>query len=341
MSLFANHVCYKPFTYENLYNRWKLHEQSHWQTAEVPMHEDIGDWNDKLSYPQKEFLTNIFRFFTQGDIDVATAYSDIFLPLLGKLSEAKMMMMSFSSREATHIDAYSHIIETLGMPSQTYVEFLKYKEMKAKQDYIMAFIYECKKLIIKDPLDFTIEDKELIASSLAVFSAFTEGMQLFSTFAMLLVFPLNSLMKGMGQIVSWSIADESQHVDGMMEIFHIFLSTNPDIDKKRLEHKIQSVAVEMVNLEREFIKYVFGKYDVNDFFGLTPTRLEKYIEFVADYRLTQMGFSRLYTKSDAENPLPDLAVMINAPIHTNFFENTSTDYGNASATGTWSEIWGK
>lgn len=333
-SLLKGRSFFKPFTYERFYKRWEQHEKSHWLPSEVPMMEDVNDWENKLTDSQKEFLTNILRFFTQGDVDVAGGYYHVFLPLLGKHPEVSMMLGSFAAREGIHIAAYSYLIETLGMPEATYSDFLNYIEMKNKQDYLTKFIGD-RNLLNKTEL--TIDDKEYIAVAIALFSGFTEGMQLFSSFAMLLMFPLKGFMKGMGQIVSWSIADETQHVAGMLDLFHTWLSENQDINRESLEIKIRKVADEMVELEKAFIKLIFDKHI--DLFGLTTDRLERYIEFVADHRMESMGFAKVYNTSTS-NPLPELSVMINAPIHTNFFENTPTEYANASATGTWKDVWG-
>jgi ribonucleoside-diphosphate reductase beta chain len=79
------------------------------------MAEDVKDWKKKLTEEEKAFLTNIFRFFTQGDIDVAGGYVNNYLPYF-KQPEVRMMLLGFSAREALHVAAYSHLIETLGLP---------------------------------------------------------------------------------------------------------------------------------------------------------------------------------------------------------------------------------
>lgn len=344
MSLLKGREYYKPFTYPQFHQRWDIHEKSHWLPSEVPMYDDVNDWKNKLTDNQRDFLTNIFRFFTQGDVDVASAYYSEYLPFF-KLPEVTMMMGSFAAREGVHIDAYSYLLETLGMPEATYKEFLMYQEMKDKQDYIKKFSKN-NHILGKEEQNFTSEDKEHIAAGIALFSGFTEGMQLFSTFAMLLIFPLNGLMKGMGQIITWSIVDETQHTDGMIELFRVFVSENNSgnepIRPEVLKNTVFKIAKEMVKLENAFIDLVFKKYGSEtsqdgDFFGLTPNRLKDYIKYIADRRLNTMGYDGLFEIK--ENPIPELEVMINAPTHTNFFENRATDYANVSTTGNWSEVW--
>ncbi len=165
---------FKPFNYPWAYEAWLKHEQAHWLHTEVPMAEDVKDWKKKLSKDEKEFLTNIFRFFTQGDIDVAGGYVKNYLPHFPQ-PEIRMMLSGFAAREALHIAAYSHLIETLGLPETTYNQFLEYQAMRDKHDYVIE----------QSSKNGTVEST---AAHIAIFSAFTEGMQLFSSFIMLLNF---------------------------------------------------------------------------------------------------------------------------------------------------------
>ncbi|NDB82457.1 MAG: ribonucleotide-diphosphate reductase subunit beta [Alphaproteobacteria bacterium] len=311
---------FKPFNYPWAYESWLKHEQSHWMHTEVPMHEDVKDWKKKLTKEEKHFLTNIFRFFTQGDIDVAGGYVKNYLPYFPQ-PEVRMMLAGFAAREALHIAAYSHLIETLGLPETTYNEFLEYAEMKEKHDYI---------------IDVSSKNttKENTATHIAVFSAFTEGMQLFSSFIMLLNFPRHGKMKGMGQIVTWSIVDETQHCESMIKLFRTYIEENKEIWNDELKSRIYSMAEKMVELEDKFIDLSFSMGAMEN---LTPEEVKKYIRYIADRRLISLGLKGIFKVK--RNPLPWVEEMINAPTHTNFFENRATDYAKGALTGDWSDVW--
>lgn len=311
---------FKPFNYAWAYDAWLKHEQSHWLHTEVPMNEDVKDWKSKLSDAEKGFLTNIFRFFTQGDIDVAGAYINNYLPNFPQ-PEVRMMLAGFAAREALHVAAYSHLIETLGMPESTYNEFLEYDAMKDKHDYLQE-------------LSMETQDKGTIASNIAAFSAFTEGMQLFSSFIMLLNFPRHGKMKGMGQIVTWSIVDETQHAEAMIKLFREYINENIDIWNDDLKGKIYSIAERMVELEDKFIDLAFAMGAME---GLTSEEVKKYIRYIADRRLISLGLRGIFKVK--KNPLPWVEEMINAPTHTNFFENRSTDYARGALSGDWGDVW--
>jgi ribonucleoside-diphosphate reductase beta chain len=313
---------FKPFQYPWAYDAWLKHEQSHWLHSEVPMLEDVKDWKNRLTMEEKQFLTHIFRFFTQGDIDVAGGYVKNYLPYFPQ-PEVRMMLLGFAAREALHVAAYSHLIETLGLPDTMYNQFLEYQAMKDKHDFVT---------------DIAAQNttKENTATHIATFSAFTEGMQLFSSFIMLLNFPRNGMMRGMGQIVTWSIVDETMHTENMIKLFRTYIKENPEIWNDDLKSRIYTIAEKMVELEDKFIDLAFGMGPMKN---LTSEDVKQYIRYIADRRLISLGMKGIFKVK--RNPLPWVEEMINAPTHTNFFENRSTDYAKGALSGKWDDIWAK
>jgi ribonucleoside-diphosphate reductase beta chain len=309
---------FKPFSYPWAYDAWLKHEQSHWIHTEVPMLEDVKDWKKRLTSEEKTFLTNIFRFFTQGDIDVAGGYVNNYLPYFPQ-PEVRMMLCGFAAREALHVAAYSHLIETLGMPETTYNEFMQYEEMRAKHDFFAQIAGQ---------------DAQTIAQQIAAFSAFTEGMQLFSSFIMLLNFPRHGKMKGMGQIITWSIVDETMHAESMIKLFRTFIEENRDIWNDELKSEIYKIAEKMVELEDKFIDLAFS---IGAMEGLDGDGVKRYIRYIADRRLISLGLKGIFKVK--KNPLPWVEEMVNAPIHTNFFENRATDYAKGALSGSWEDVW--
>jgi len=230
-----------------------------------------------------------------------------------------MMLSAFSNIETIHIAAYSHLLDTIGMPELEYQAFLKYKEMKDKFDYMQTF---------------RVDSKHEIAKTLAAFGAFTEGLQLFASFAILLNFPRFGKMKGMGQIVSWSVRDETLHCLSVIRLFRTFVGENPEIWTPALKQEIAGICATIVEHEDAFIDLAFELGSVE---GLSALQVKRYIRYIADRRLTQLGLDALY--DEEQNPLPWLDEMLNAVEHANFFENRSTEYSKASTTGTWEEAF--
>ena len=193
MGLLVENPVYKPFRYPWCYDAWLTQQRIHWLPEEVPLGDDVRDWQKNLTPAEKNLLTQIFRFFTQADVEVSNCYIRHYMNVF-KPTEVLMMMTAFASMETVHVAAYSHLLDTIGMPESEYSAFMKYKEMKDKYDYMQGF---------------DVKSKHDIAKTVAVFSAFTEGLQLFASFAILLNFPRFNKMKGMGQIVTWSVRDET------------------------------------------------------------------------------------------------------------------------------------
>jgi ribonucleoside-diphosphate reductase beta chain len=231
-----------------------------------------------------------------------------------------MMLSAFSNTETIHVAAYSHLLDTVGMPELEYQAFLTYKEMKDKYDFMQSF---------------TVDSRREIAKTLAAFGAFTEGLQLFASFAILLNFPRFNKMKGMGQIVTWSVRDETLHCLSIIKLFRTFIQENPEIWDEDFRNELYEICATIVDHEDAFIDLAFELGAVE---GLNAEDVKTYIRFIADRRLTQLGLNPLYQVE--RNPMPWLDEMLNAVEHTNFFENRSTEYSRASTVGTWEEAFG-
>ena len=304
---------YKPFRYPWAYEYWKKQQQVHWMPEEVPLGEDLKDWATKLNDKERNLLTQIFRFFTQSDVEVNDNYMERYSRVF-KPTEVKMMLASFSNMETIHIAAYALLLETIGMPDSEFTAFLEFQEMRDKHDYMQKFG-------VDSPAD--------IARTLAMFGGFTEGLQLFASFAMLMNFPRHNKMKGMGQIVSWSVRDESLHCEGIVKLYHAFNKETGAVTKS-VADDIVDCCKTVVGLEDKFIDLAFSAGEIQ---GMTPDDIKAYIRFIADWRLRQLGLPEVYQAK--ENPLPWLQSMLSGVEHANFFEARSTEYSKAATKGQW------
>ncbi len=305
---------YKPFRYPWAYDFWRRQQQVHWMPEEVPLGEDVKDWASKLNDGERNLLTQIFRFFTQADVEVndnyMERYSRVFRP-----TEIKMMMAAFSNIETIHIAAYALLLETIGMPETEFAAFLDYQAMRDKHDYMQ---------------EFGVETEADILRTVAMFGGFTEGLQLFASFAMLMNFPRFNKMKGMGQIVTWSVRDESLHCEGMIKLFHAF-AQETDALTQSVKDDIVECCRKVVGIEDRFIDLAFEMGPVQ---GMTPEDIKGYIRYIADWRLGQLGLPKLYGDVK-EHPLPWLSAILNGVEHANFFEARATEYSKAATKGEW------
>ena len=319
MSIFKERNYYKPFAYPWAFEAYELQQKMHWLPSEVSLHEDVNDWNNRMDESEKNLVKQILTFFTQGDVDVAQAYMDVYIPLFKPL-EIRMMLSAIATSEANHAHAYSLLNDTIGMDDGDYQAFQEIKAMNDKHEYLWK------------SKGGTAEEQMI--RDMAVFSAFGEGLQLFASFVMLLNFTRFGKMKGMGQIVAWSIRDESHHVESMIKLFHCLLDEKPKVWNDNFKRTLYDICRDMVTLEDKFIDLAFSMGPVQ---GLTAYEVKQYIRHIADRRLLQLGLKPNYGVKD--NPLEWVDWVVNGVEHTNFFENRATEYAKGAMTGTWADAF--
>jgi ribonucleoside-diphosphate reductase beta chain len=318
MSLLTPSIGYKPFRYPWAYEAWLVQQQSHWLPEEVPLTDDVKDWRFKLTPEEKNLLTQIFRFFTQADVSVAENYVNNYLGLF-KPTEIIMMLTAFANSETVHVAAYSHLLDTVGMPETEYQVFLKVKEMRDKYDYFA---------------NFSVESPREVAKTLAGFGAFTEGLQLFASFAMLLNFSRFGKMRGMSQMIAWSVRDETIHCENIIRLFHTYCDENPGLMDDSLRAEITEICTTIVEHEDAFIDLAFSLGPVE---GMTAEEIKLYIRFIADRRLLQLHLKPVYGVK--KNPIPWMDEILNSPEMANFFENRATEYSRAATEGSWNDVF--
>lgn len=311
-------TAYKPIRYPWALEACKQQHRIHWLPEEIPLGEDVKDWAVNLTDNERSLLTHVFQLFTQMDVEVNDNYMDRYASIF-KATEVKMMLAAFSGMETVHIIAYALLLETIGIPDSEFGRFLEYKAMKDKHDYMQTF---------------GVETDADIAKTLAMFGGFTEGLQLFAQFAMLMNFPRQGKMRGMGQIVTWSVRDESLHCEGIIKLYHTFTRETGVLGGKR-GRNVQDDIIEccrtVVRQEDAYIDLAFSGGELE---GMTADDIKSYIRFIADWRLRQLHLPELFGGNKV-NPLPWLQQMLSGVEHANFFEARATEYSKGATKGSW------
>ncbi|MHB1666163.1 ribonucleotide-diphosphate reductase subunit beta [Thiomonas sp.] len=315
-NLFTPSTAYKPFRYPWAFEYYDRQQRTHWLANEIVMGPDAKDWQ-AMPAAERNLLTQVFRFFVQGDVDVSEGYSMRFLRRF-PVTEVRMMLNAFANVESIHMHAYSLLLDTVGMPETEYQAFKEYSAMAAKHDYLHRIP------------DDTIEN---LAFSLAVYSALIEGVQLFSSFAILLNFTRFGKMLGMGQILAYSVRDEQLHVEGNSRLFRQMLIEFPEIHTKAMRHRIQDAARDMVGLEERFIDLAFEQGPLR---GLTPAEVKSFVRYIADLRLRGLGLKPIFKDG---KPLAWLEDLLAGVEHANIFEVKGTEYSRGATTGSWEDVW--
>lgn len=301
--------------YLKLQQLLEKHERAHWGVWEVDIRKDVEQWrNGTIDEANKQFIKMILRFFTQADTNVCGSYVERLLPVF-KNADARMLLLSFANREVTHMLGYKFLNDNLGLDSEAFSsEFLTFKEMKEKHEFMVE--------------DVDLRSNKGKAEYLAK-QILMEGVNLFASFAMLLNYSRLGLVQGMVSVNQWSIADESIHVEGLSELFRIFVEENPSVVTEEFKRTVYETAREVVRLEDAAIDLC---YSVGQPSNLDKQELKDYIRYVADYRMQQMGFKPQF---DIQyKPLPWIED-ITGNVFGDFFSNTITEYSKDNLSGEW------
>jgi ribonucleoside-diphosphate reductase beta chain len=315
MSLLEANQVYKPFQYPWAMELAERHEKAHWGTWEVKLQEDVNEWKgNTLTRKEKNHITQILRLFTQSDVQVASNYCDTFIRFF-KNNEIRNMLLSFAAREGTHQRAYALLNDTLGLPEVEYSTFLQYEEMVSKIKFMSGDTLEDAPILLRN-----VWSPTLIARQLAL-ACINEGMSLFSAFIMLLNYQRFGKLKGMCEVVEWSIRDETLHVEGMTKLFRELCNEYPEIINDGFKKRVYAMVRKAVDLEDAVIDLAFAEGDIE---GLCALQVKEYIRYLADRRLIQLGLKGNWGIKD--NPLPWVDWIVAGDSFKNFFEGVVTDY---------------
>jgi ribonucleoside-diphosphate reductase beta chain len=308
---------YKPFEYQTAFEFYKDQHRAHWLADEVPLSSDLNDWKLKLTESEKNLIGNILKSFAQTETYVNDYWATKVAVWFPK-HEIKAMACAFADFESIHAEAYARLNEELGLDD--FQAFMEDEEAKAKIDRLVEL-----------PGD-TLREKAL---SLAIFSAFTEGVNLFSSFAILMSFQLRNLMKGTGQIVEWSVRDESLHSKAGCWLFRTLMEENPELDNPMMTIDIYEACEISVGLEFDFIDKAFEMGDVE---GLNKDQLKNFIKARANEKLIELGYDPLYNDIDPNllKQMEWFGHLTSGKTHQDFFAGRVTDYSKSTAD--WSDL---
>ena len=308
---------YKPFEYQTAFEFYKDQHRAHWLADEIPLASDLNDWKLKLSSTEKNLIGNILKSFAQTEVHVNDYWSSKVSQWFPK-PEIVAMTSTFGAFETIHAEAYARLNEELGLDD--FKAFMEDETAKNKIERLLETKSE------------TIEEK---AQSLAIFSAFTEGVNLFSSFAILMSFQLRNLMKGTGQIVEWSVRDESLHSKAGCWLFRTLLEENPELNTTELRNKIIEACELSVHLEFDFIDKAF---ELGDIENLNKEQLKNFIKQRANDKMVELGYAPIYNNIDPNllKQMEWFGHLTGGKTHQDFFAGRVTSYAKSNAD--WSDL---
>jgi len=315
-NLLKERIIYKPFEYPKAFDYWLKQQQAHWIHTEVPMMSDINDWKQNLNKTEKNIIGSILKGFAQTETVVNDYWTGLVTKWFRK-PEIIAMATTFGAMETIHAEAYSLLNEELGLDD--FSEFLEDETTMAKIETLME---------VRDSFNGEVNWHKR-ATSLAIFSAFTEGVNLFSSFAILLSFKMRNKLKGVGQIVEWSIRDESMHSEAGCWLFRTLLEENPHLKTPELETAINEAALLSLQLELDFIDKV---YELGDLEGCSKYDLTNFIKNRVNTKLGDLGYNPIISDVDLSslNNMKWFDHLSAGKQHTDFFASRVTNYSKGT-----------
>ena len=322
MGLFDARIPYKPFEYPVYYTEgWLKQAQAFWLHTEIPMQGDVKDWKEKLTESEKNLVGNILLGFAQTECAVSDYWTQKVVGWFPK-HEIQQMAMMFGNQETIHAVAYSYLNETLGL--EDFEAFLHEPATAERFDNLVAY-------------DGT--EPAGIARSLAIFSAFAEGVSLYSAFAVLYSFQLRNLLKGIGQQMKWSVRDESLHSKMGCQLFRHMCEEDPTLLTECYDDVVKA-AETMHDAEMNYIDKMFEMGDIEN---LKAYDLKQFIKKRLNEKLVELGYNGLgsyfdYDSKAAEN-LDWFYHLTGGVTHTDFFAIRPTDYSKANEGEDWNDLF--
>jgi ribonucleoside-diphosphate reductase beta chain len=328
--IFQERIPFKPFEYPIYYTEgWLKQAQAFWLHTEIPMQGDVKDWNERLTSAEKNLVGNILLGFAQTECAVSDYWTNMVTDWFPK-HEIRQMAMMFGSQETIHATAYSYLNETLGL------------------DDFSAFLHEPAvaekfELLTSTTAKWTHEDlatnpkaRQEVGRSLAIFSAFSEGVSLYSSFAVLYSFQMRNLLKGIGQQMKWSVRDESLHSKMGCQLFRHMCEEYPTL-LDECKDSIEEASKLIVQLETNFIDMIFEQGDLEN---LEKEDLKEFIKARTNTKLQELGYepSFEFDKTKAEK-LEWFYHLTGGLTHTDFFAVRPTDYSKANEGEDWGDLF--
>lgn len=324
--IFTERIEYKPFEYPVYYTEgWLKQAQAFWLHTEISMQGDVKDWNETLAPHEKNLVGNILLGFAQTECAVSDYWTGMVTKWFPK-HEIKQMAMMFGSQETIHATAYSYLNETLGL--EDFKAFLHEPSTAEK----FNFLVETSSDYTHEDLQHDANARREVARSLAIFSAFAEGVSLYSSFAVLYSFQMRNMLKGVGQQMKWSVRDESLHSKMGCQLFRHICEEYPEL-KLQVQSQVEEAAHLMVEMELRFIDKMF---EMGDLENMKAEHLKEFIKKRANEKLNELGYESIFHFSEelASN-LDWFYHLTGGHTHTDFFAIRSTDYSKAGEDENW------
>ncbi len=312
-----------PIKYNWAYDLYKTMKANHWEPEDIPMQRDVEQWrSDSISDVERWIIKMGIGYFSAAEGIVGDNVQHVVRELV-TAPELKLVLGRHAHEENIHADSLVYMISSLGLnPHECEAMFEDIPTISEKN----AFVVNNSRAMRRD-IDLTIlKNKQDLAKNIFLFGQVMEGTQFYGLFGMILSLYRQNKFPGIGQMFSYTLRDESNHIEVFRNLLMDLIDENPDIWTEDFRQDLRATMKEGIELEKKFIRDCLPVAAV----GLNSDEFEQYIDYIADRRLTSCGLAPLHS-DPIKNPFPWLAEMMDIKKEQNFFEGTVTEYQKSSS----------
>ena len=278
LNIFEKRINLKPYEYPALYEYVPAIRHSYWIHTEFNFTSDIQDFKTRLTEVERSVIKNTMLAISQIEVAVKTFWGDIYhrmpKPEIGSVGA------TFAESEVRHHDAYSHLLEILGLNEE-------FKNLKKKPVIMMRVHYL--ETALKNAKS---EDNKEYAESILLFSLFIEHVSLFSQFLIIMAFnKYKNMLKGISNVVEATSKEEQIHGDFGIDIIKIIKQENPEWFDDSYKQMIQEMCKEAFTAESRLVDWIFEDGEL-DF--LPKAVVNEFIKKRFNNSLESIGIEKIF-----------------------------------------------
>ena len=300
--------------YQWAYSLWEIMLNNTWFPKEVDMTRDVNDYknitdDEKAAY-DKALSQLIFMDSLQTNNLIDNVNPYVTSP------EINLILVRQSFEEALHSQSYAVMVDTISTNSEEIYDLWRTDMMlKSKNDAIFRTY---------DELSTNPTEHNFVKACFA--NQILEGICFYSGFAYIYTLARSGKMLGSAQMIRFIQRDEVTHLVLFQNLINTLRKERPDLFTEQLKSEVIAMFKEAVQLESDWGQYITQ----GQILGLTDDIIDQYIKYLADERLTAVGFDKLYNVKNPIKWVDDFAKFNDQK--TNFFEGTVTNYSKGSLT---------
>ncbi|WP_027421391.1 ribonucleotide-diphosphate reductase subunit beta [Crocinitomix catalasitica] len=281
-NIFEKRINLKPYEYPELYEYVPAIRHSYWIHSEFNFTSDIQDFKTNLTSVEQNAIKNTMLAISQIEVSVKSFWGDIYhrmpKPEIGSVGA------TFAESEVRHTDAYSHLLEILGLNG----EFNKLK----KKPVIMQRVQYLEQSLV----NAKSSDNKAYTESILLFSLFIEHVSLFSQFLIIMAFNKHkNMLKGISNVVEATSKEEQIHGDFGIDIIKIVKNENPTWFDAEFQQQIKTMCLKSFEAESAVVDWIFEEGELE---FLPKDVVNEFIKDRFNKSLVSIGIDKIFETDD-------------------------------------------